>query len=212
MCSVFLLRDFKGLGRKGESVLEPKGWYMKTPRCLREGWRGVLRSSGVSATTPSRPYLTAAATAPPACSPGCPSAPALVFFLCGTCRSLAHTPQSESSKLAPLKTLWPERDNETLQHPKAPRGWKGEVRCKSQSSSPGEWSGYVLDRTWQQRAQIFSSPALIGHLNLIWSLWFCFEAFWTRIRTPLPWNRSAECKLYLWLYAYISKWKWADIF
>lgn len=96
----------------------------------RKGSAEVLHTPGPGPPAQARSYLTAAARAPPACSLGCPSTPAPVFFLCGTCRSLAHTQQSESSKLAPSKILWPETDNETLLCPKALQGWQGEVEWK----------------------------------------------------------------------------------
>lgn len=117
MRPVFLSRDFNTSGRKGDVVLNWRTAYLKRAQVhegRQKGRAEVLHTLGPVRPAPHAcPYLTVAARGPPACSPGCPSTPAPGSFLCGTCRSLAHTRQSESSKLAPSKTLWPERDNET---------------------------------------------------------------------------------------------------
>lgn len=114
MRSVFLRRDFNTPGWKGDLGLNRRAAYLKVHDGRRKGSAEVLHTLGPVRHPPPGPYLKAAARGPPACSPGCPSTPAPGFFLCGTCRSLAHTRQSEFSKLAPSRTLWPERDNETL--------------------------------------------------------------------------------------------------
>lgn len=44
MCSVFSLRDFNTLGRKGDLVLNWRAAYLKEPRCMMEGGKGALRS------------------------------------------------------------------------------------------------------------------------------------------------------------------------
>lgn len=185
----------------------------KNPWGMTEGtgrpWCGVPQTL-TPAFPAQQPYLTAAARAPHACSPGCPSTPAPAFSLCGTCRSLARTQQSESSRLALSETLWPERDNETLWHPKYPEDGKRRV-MEGQNMFPAERSDNSRKKSWEKGTQIFWSSSLV--LYIYHGLQLCHEAFGPRVRILLTWDciygfmsaPPSESKLMMFKYGLINQ-------
>ena len=201
MCPVFLLREFNTLARNCDLALNQGVTYLKEPWGTMEGGRAAPGSPVLPPQ--ARPYLTAEARAPRACSRVRPSAPGPVSFPCGTCKSLARTQQSESSRLALSKTLWPERDNEASLHPKVLRQWLGQVRWKVRTLSLV--SGAV--KFWTEFMRTKNSDFLESFPDRTRVCpWICHEIFWPRVRIVLTWDESAECKWYLWLYVYTSKW------